>query len=180
MQVPVQVTFRGMPVSDSIEAACWAEAEKLEKYWDRLTSCRVVVTQSHRHRQGNLFEVRIGLTAPGAEIVVNREPPQHHADEDATVAIREAFDTARRRVEDHIRRKRGQVKAHETPARGRVCELDAGAGYGFIETSDGRRIYFHRNAVLDGGFDALAIGSAVRFVEEMGHEGPQASTVVPE
>jgi len=49
--------------------------------------------------------------------------------------------------------------------------------YGFLETPDGREIYFHRNSVLHPGFDRLEIGTEVRFVEELGQEGPQASTV---
>ena len=49
--------------------------------------------------------------------------------------------------------------------------------YGLIHTSDGREVYFHRNSVLNGGFDQLELGTPVRFAEEMGEEGPQASTV---
>ena len=49
--------------------------------------------------------------------------------------------------------------------------------YGFIKTHDGRRVYFHRNSVLDGRFDELDLESEVVFVEEMGNVGPQASTV---
>ncbi|HEX6203170.1 MAG TPA: cold shock domain-containing protein, partial [Thermoanaerobaculia bacterium] len=50
-------------------------------------------------------------------------------------------------------------------------------GYGFIAADDGREIYFHKNAVLPPGFDEIAVGSRVRFHEEQGNEGPQASTV---
>ena len=99
MQIPVQVTFRHMPVSDGIEERCWKEATKLERYCDRITACRVVIEQPHRrHRQGNLCQIRIDLTVPGAEIVVNREPPEHQVNEDVDVALRAAFDTARRRL----------------------------------------------------------------------------------
>ena len=42
---------------------------------------------------------------------------------------------------------------------------------------DGREIYFHRNSVLDAGFDRVSVGAEVRFVEEEGVRGPQASTV---
>jgi cold shock CspA family protein len=48
-----------------------------------------------------------------------------------------------------------------------------------LETADRREIYFHRSSVLDGGFDRLKIGVEVRFAEELGEEGPQASTVQP-
>jgi ribosome-associated translation inhibitor RaiA len=118
MQIPVQVTFRDLPVDDLMEAECLREAAKLERYYDRITSCRVVVAQPHRnHRTGNQFDVRIDLTVPGAEIVINREPPQNHRDEEWQVAVHEAFDRARRRLEDHVHKMRGEVKNHERGTR---------------------------------------------------------------
>jgi cold shock CspA family protein len=174
------VTFKDMPVSDAIEAACLREAAKLERYAGDITSCRVVVARPHhRHRRGNLYEVRVDITLPGGEVVVNREPAEHHADESELVAIREAFDTARRRLEDFVRRRSGRVKVHEELPHGRIAELYPIDGYGFIASPDGRSIYFHRNSVLRGAFDRLAVGSVVRFVEEDGVKGPQASTVEP-
>jgi ribosomal subunit interface protein len=178
MQVPVQVAFRGMQVSDAVEAACHKEAEKLERFFNGITSCRIVVTQSHhRHNKGNLYEIRVDVTVPRKEIVVNREPADHHTDEDVYVAVREAFDTTRRQLESHARKLHGKVKTHEPPPHGRVARLLAEEGYGFIETPDGRELYFHRNSVLDGHFDKLVIGDEVRFAEEDGEKGPQASTV---
>jgi len=50
-------------------------------------------------------------------------------------------------------------------------------GYGFIRTLDHREIYFHRNSVFNNGFDAIEEGMGVRYYEEMGQNGPQASTV---
>jgi ribosome-associated translation inhibitor RaiA len=100
-----------MPVSDAVEARCWKEADKLERYFDRIVACHVTIAESHRcHRHGNLFEVRINLLVPGRELVVNREPTEHHVDEDMDVAIRDAFDRMRRQLQDHVRKMRGQVK----------------------------------------------------------------------
>ncbi|MHC4106515.1 MAG: HPF/RaiA family ribosome-associated protein [Planctomycetota bacterium] len=180
MQVPVEVTFRDMPVSDAVEAACWDEAAKLERYYDRITSCRIVVAESHRRQQkGNLFEIRIDLEVPGRALVVNRGPSAHHRDEDIYVAIREAFDSARRQLEDYVRRQRAQVKLHEVPPHGTVTKIKPEEDYGFIATPEGREIYFHRNSVCGDGFDRLEIGSQVRFVESGGVEGPQATSVTP-
>jgi cold shock CspA family protein len=175
-QTPVQVTFRGMDVSDAVEAACWKECEKLERYDPRIVSCRVSIARPDRRQKGNLYDVRIDVRVPGRELVVSRKPPQHQTDEDVLVALREAFDTMRRQLEDQVRRQRGQVKFHETPAHGRVCTLHDD-GYGFIRTADGREVYFHRNSVLGDAYDRLEVGSEVRFAEEQGSEGPQASTV---
>jgi ribosome-associated translation inhibitor RaiA len=107
MQIEPRVTFHGVPVSDAIERLCLTEAGKLEKYSDRITSCSIVVSEPHRrHRNGNHFSIRIDRTLPGGEIVVNRDPPEHQADEDIVVAVREAFDTARRRLKDFIERRK--------------------------------------------------------------------------
>ena len=111
MQVPVQVTFRDMPVSDAVEAACWDEAAKLERDFENITSCRIAVTESDRRgRNGHLFEIRIVLNVPGSELVVNREPPARDGDEDIMVAVREAFDAARRQLEEFLERR--QREAH--------------------------------------------------------------------
>jgi len=92
------------------------------------------------------------------------------------VAIHEAFDAARRRLEDFSREQRGAVKAHEVPAHGVVAELLNVDGYGFIQSGE-ERFYFNRASVLDDAFDDLTVGTPVAFVEEKGEEGPQASTV---
>ena len=92
------------------------------------------------------------------------------------VAIREAFDTASRQIEDIARDMRGQVKEHTAESPGRVAKLLVAEECGFIETADGREIYFHRNAVL-GAYGRLRGGSEVRFVEVEGAKGAQASPV---
>ena len=102
------------------------------------------------------------------------DAPQH---EHALVAIRDAFDAAVRQIEDLAREMRDQVKEQVETDRGRVTKFLAGEDYGFIESADGREIYFHRNAVIDGAFDRLKVGSEVAFVEEAGEKGAQASTV---
>ena len=84
---------------------------------------------------------------------------------------------ARRRLEDYVRRCDQRVKLHESPPHGLVARLEYGKNHGFIETPDGREIYFHRNSVLNADFDRLEVGDPVRFHEEAGEEGPQASTV---
>jgi ribosomal subunit interface protein len=178
MQVPLQVTFRNVAGSPAIESAIREKAAKLEAFFDRITSVRVVVETPHRqHRQGKLFHVRVDVRVPGRELVVNREPAGHHAYEDVYVAIRDAFDAAKRQIEDYAREMRGTVKAHEGPLHGRVVRLDGEQDHGFIATPDAREIYFHRNSVVDADFDRLHVGDEVRFTEEAGEKGPQASTV---
>ncbi len=178
MQLPLQVTFRHMPSSPALEDDIRERVRSLDQLCDRLTGCRVVIEAPHHsHHQGNLFHVRVDLTVPGREIVVSREPAQHHAHEDAHVAIRDAFEAATRRLQDWIREMRGQTKAHEPPPHGRVARLFPDEGYGFIETAEGTDVYFHRNSVVTGDFDRLHAGDEVRFTPEAGANGPQASSV---
>jgi ribosomal subunit interface protein len=182
MELPLQITFRHMESSDAVAARIRERAEELERFFNRITSCRVVVECRHpRHHQGNLFRIGVDLKVPGREIAVGRDPAAHHAHEDIYVAIRDAFDTTRRLLEDHVREGRGDVKVHAVPDHGRIARLVPEKNCGFIQSADGNEIYFHRNSVTNGGFDALAVGDQVRFVTQHSEsaEGPQASTVVP-
>jgi len=178
MQLPLQITFRDMEPSEAVEARIRERAAKLDEYYDRIMSCRVVVEAPHRHHhQGKLFHVCVDLTVPSGELVVNREPAARHAHEDVYVAIRDAFNAAQRRLANYARRRRRDVKTHESIPLGRVLRLFPEEGYGFIEGPQGREVYFHKNSVLDEAFERLEVGSVVQFFEEPGNKGPQASTV---
>ena len=110
MQVPLRITVRHMSPSPTLEQRIREETQKLEDFHSRIVSCHVTVNEFARHKQqGRHFEVRIDLRIPGHEIVVN-----HKDDEDVYVAVREAFASLVRRLEDTARRQRGQVKAHTT------------------------------------------------------------------
>lgn len=178
MQIPLQITFRHMDPSDAVEANIRDKAEKLDQFADHIMSCRVVIDQEHKHHhQGKLFSVKLDIKVPGKEIVVDRHSEQHHAHEDVYVAVRDAFDAAKRQLEDYVRKQRGKVKTHDTAPHGKIKQLFPYEDYGLIETPDGREIYFHRNSVVDESFDKLVEGDSVHFSEEMGENGPQASTV---
>ena len=178
MQIPLQVTFRNLDRSPALETNVREHAEKLDKYYDRIMSCRVVIEEQHKHHQhGNHYHVSVDVTVPKAELVASREPDPHHAYTDVYVAIRDAFDTMRRQLEDYARKHDQRLKVHAPPPHGRIVELNPAEDYGRIETLDGRLVYFHRNSVLDADFDGLSIGAEVRFDEEAGERGPQASTV---
>lgn len=165
--------FRDLPHSDAVESAIRERAAKLDSFCDHIMSCRVTagIIQKHKH-QGKLFNIRVDLKVPDAEIVINRDKA-----EDIYVAIRDAFDHAKRKLDDYARRQRHDVKSHETQTRGRVVRLFETDGYGFIESADGTELYFHRYNVVHPDFDALRIGDTVTFLEEAGSEGPQANRV---
>jgi len=102
MQLPIQVTFHGMKHSAALEQAIEERAVKLEQHFPHLLSCRAVVEESARHKhQGKEFVVRLDIKVPGTELAVN-----HDHSEDPFVAVREAFDAARRQLDEHARRQR--------------------------------------------------------------------------
>jgi len=180
MKLPVQIAFHNMRHDAEIESAIRANAEWLDNYEDQIMSCRVVVDCPHlHHKEGNLYQIRIDLKVPKHELVVKRGPSQHAGYRDLDITIRDAFDEVRRQLEDHARRRRGEVKVHESLPHARVVRVFPETGYGFLETTDGREVYFHGHSVVEADFEDLRIGTEVRFVEELGDKGAQASTVIP-
>ena len=174
MKLPLQITVRNVSVSAAVRDDLRNKAAKLDRFSDNIIGCRVTVESPHRHQhQGVLYNIRIDITVPGAELVVKHQP-----NEDIYVAIRDAFDAAHQRLEDYELRLRGEVKTHQAAAHTRVVKLFPKSGYGFLEAPEGHEIYFHKNSVLNGAFNRLKIGTEVRYVEEPGEKGPQASTVV--
>ncbi|NIX77516.1 HPF/RaiA family ribosome-associated protein [Microvirga terricola] len=179
MQVEAQIDFQGFAATERLRTLIEEKIEDLEEFYGRITACRFVMKAPGQHHQkGGLFEVNIHLVLPdGRDVSVERTPPEDERFSDPVFAINDAFNRARRRLQDEARRMRGQVKAHEPQPIATVKSLQLEEGYGFLETEDGREIYFHRNSVLDDAFTHLKPGVRVTFAEEMGDEGPQASTV---
>jgi ribosomal subunit interface protein len=173
MRLTPQVTLKDIPHSEAVEAKIREKVTKLERFHSRIMGCRVAVeSPQRRQHQGKLYTVRIDITVPGEELVINRVE-----NEDLYVAIRDAFDAANRKLEEQARRQRGDVKAHAEPPRGRVAKIYPEKDHGFIETNDGRELYFHRNSLIDLDFDRLKEGAEVVFLEEQGEKGPQAFRV---
>jgi ribosomal subunit interface protein len=162
-----------MEHSEALDAQIREKAHKLEEFYPNIMRCQVMVEEQQRHKQqGKLFNIRVHLTLPGGEIAVNRD-----RDEDVYVALRDAFDATKRKLEDFARKQRREVKAHDIPQHGTVTRLFDEEGYGFIETADGRELYFSSDNVVTPSFDQLKVGAEVQFLEEAGAEGPQAKRV---
>jgi len=179
MQTPVEIDFQGVSATPGLRASIEQHVAELETRFGHITACRVVVkAPGSHHRTGGLYEINIRLALPdGREVNAERTPTSDERHSDLTFALDDAFRRARRQLQDHARELEGHVKQHEAQPIGKVVRLDASGEFGFLETNDGREIYFHRNSVLDDAFGHLAVGTRVSFAEEMGVEGPQASTV---
>ena len=126
-----------MPHSAAVEKKIRKNVTRLEEFYDHIIACRVVIESPHsHHHQGNLYHVGIDLTVPDGEIIVNRDPREHHAHEDAHVAIRDAFKAARRKLQDFARKQRGDIKTHIVPPHGIIFELVPEQDYGRSRRQD--------------------------------------------
>jgi ribosomal subunit interface protein len=105
MQVPLQIAMQGLARSEALEARIREGAAKLEQFHPRITSCRVAVDEA-----GRQFRVKVEVHAPGHQQAVSTL----HQHEDVYVAVRDAFDSARRQLEEEVRKARGDVKTHAT------------------------------------------------------------------
>jgi ribosome-associated translation inhibitor RaiA len=116
MQVPVVVNLPDVANAGELDRRIRQRVERLGRFSRDLLGCQVwLEAPNGHHRKGRLFRVRIRLTVPGEEILVEDQPPA----EDPRMAIRGSFDAARRQLEDFVRRRRGQVKTHRrAPAAG--------------------------------------------------------------
>jgi len=178
MQSPVQIHFKNMEPSEAVEAAINKWVAKLDRAYPTIVTCRVCVEAPSRKKlHGGLYHTRIDIRLPGKEVVVNRTPDLHHSYFDAYVSIRDAFKSARRQLENVVKRSQEKVKSHEIPAHGWIVTLFPENDSGTIESSDDREIYFHRNSLLTGNFDDLTVGMEVRFVEHEDSEELRASSV---
>ena len=171
--LPVQITIRDVPNSTALEDHIRKRAEKLNHFYQRIHTCKIVIDffQKSKH-QGKLYNVRIDLTLPGKELVVNRKK-----DEDVYVAIRDAFKALERQLESFVHQRRGDVKSHEAVDRGSITKLFGEEEYGFIQGIDGNEYYFNLENVAHPTFSDLRIGDSVQFIGVTSGEGRQAKRV---
>jgi cold shock CspA family protein len=175
MQIPLHLSCDGVDLSSVQRVMIEGAVANLERFFGRLVGCHVAVSVPNRRMDGDpiAWTFRLALTVPGRVLTVTRQSKASFGE-----ALDDAFHVARRQLQDYAREMRGEVKLRVQEPRGWVSQLRPEKGFGFITAEDGHELYFHRNSVPEGGFDRLAIGAEVRFVEVEGNRGPQASTVV--
>ena len=176
VQTPIEITLRDVPSTPAMQNFLRQQANRLERFCENLTSCRIAIERPHRRQQsGNPYRVRIEVTLPPRkDLVVVQDPEDNEKHTGLRAVVRHAFRALERQLKDITDLRRGDVKTHAEP---RALVVRLFEDYGFLKSLDGREIYFHRNAVLHGDFDDLEVGSEVRFEDSVGEEGPQATTV---
>lgn len=180
MQVPLEISYRDIEKTEEIDTLIRQKADKLDKKFDNISSCRVMVERIQLHQRSGLpYRVRIDIKMPpGHELVVSRDPNKGNLHLDLGAEIRWAFETAERQIKELRERQRRDVKAHpHRTVQGVIERIFYNEGAGFIRTLDGRQVFFHQNSVLHEKFESLKVGMGVSFEEEMGEKGPQATTV---
>jgi putative sigma-54 modulation protein len=130
MNTPLEISFKGLDKSTAIEAKIAERAARLEKHFDRMTHCRVVVAAPHKHsHKGKAYEIKIDIGIPGGAplIVTHESPVGGQAQEDLRVALRDAFDAAGRRLDDLVEKMNGAARAERgrrRPAKAAASDQD--------------------------------------------------------
>ena len=172
--LPLDIHIEGQKVDILPEWREKIEAElgRLQThYCGPILHARVEVMGTAHHHLGT-FEVHLVVNVPGDIITIKQQG------EFVLPLLVEAFDALDRRLSEHCQITQQKVKAHEEfTHQGRILRLFP--EYGFIGTDDGLEVYFHANAVKKGSFAGLNPGAKVKFGQEEGREGPQATWVQP-
>ena len=186
MQVPLEIAFHNIASSAWAEEQIRSRVAKLEKLYDRLVSCRVRVDQRATNQNGTIPPVvHIELGIPGRKDLVVSHEPDHLQHKFQAPDLHNAINEAFRIAEDQLAtykaklQRRGKDGHHDAENQflGQVAELTPGEDFGFLMTKEGGLLYFHRNSLLSGDFDALKRGDELYYVETMGDTGPTASKV---
>ena len=181
MEKPVEIIWHDLAPAPHVEERIGQRVTRLEKIFDRIIGCHVVIEAPHRHhRRGNQYEVRVVVTVPGGELTVNRRPGDDNAHFDLLVAIRDAFDAMERKLREWKERHKGRPpRVEEGPVRGHILSIDREAGTGAVSGPGGIEIRFDRAALTGEDFDTLAVGQPVNYVVDPASapDAPYASSL---
>ncbi len=172
-----EIVFPDFEPSDAIRADIEKYLSKLEELFNRIISCRVSVRAPHRHQRKHNYHVHIHLEIPGEDLIVNNDSERNLAPSNMHVAIRNAF----RALHRQLRRRVKSMKEHnpnpKTYSVATIKSFDKNLGYGFIQDTLGREIYFHENSLINAPSLDLKEGTKVRFLEGPGEKGTQVTTL---
>ena len=180
MQTAPEIIFHDVDRSAWVENYILERLQRLDKFAEGITSCRVSLTQDQAsHHKGNRYSVLVEVrTPPNHDLAAKKAKVIHDMQTQLPALINLAFGAIERQLKKTAQLRRGEgASRHDGQPHGIVEKL-FDEGYGFLrEVGDERQVYFHRNSVLHGDFDRLSVGTEVRFTPQDGDDGPQASSV---
>ena len=174
-----EIIFHDVDRSQWVEDYVTERLQKLERFAQGITRCRVTLSQeASKHNKGNRYGVMVEVHVPPQhDLAVKKQKEIRDMLTQLPALINLAFGALERQLKKMAALRRGDEKTHDGQPHGLVEKLFA-EGYGFIRAADdNRQVYFHRNSVLHGDFERLAVGTEVRFSPEEGDHGLQASSV---
>ena len=183
MEKPLQIAFKDTESSEFLENLIRERAERLEKLHPHIIGCRVVVEVPHRAPESGktAMGISVEVEVPSTpKIVAKDQRERHEVKNDTYAAVNRAFDAVQRQLKSRAEVQRRDVKHHDDVGEaGLVVRLFPEQNYGFIEVRGSSDLYFTRNAVINGSFDELTVGTMVEITraDDEGPMGPQASSV---
>lgn len=183
MQIAPEIIFHDVDRSPWVENYVLERLARLEKFAEGITSCRVSLTQEQAsHHKGNRYSVMVEVRLPpNQDLAAKKGKMIHDMPTQLPALINLAFGAIERQLKKTAALRRGEVKQanlHDGGQPHGIVEKLFDEGYGFLRAvDDDRQVYFHRNSVLHGDFERLAVGTEVRFTPQNGEQGPQASSV---
>ena len=179
MQTTPELIFHDVDRSQWVENYILERVQRLDRFADGITSCRVSLTRDQAsHHKGNRYSVMVEVrTPPNHDLAARKGKIIRDLQAQLPALINHAFGAIERQLKKTAELRRGEDKRHDGQPHG-IIEKLFDEGYGFLRAlDDDRQVYFHRNSVLHGDFERLAIGTEVRFTPQDGEQGPQASSV---
>ena len=180
MQTRPEIIFHDVERSAWIEDYILERVQKLDRFAEGITSCRVSLAKEQgSHHKGNRYSLLVEVrTPPNHDLAAKKAKIVREPAAQLPALINLGFGAIERQLKKTAELRRGEGKRPDHGGPHGIVEKLFEEGYGFLRAvDDDRQVYFHRNSVLHGDFERLAIGTEVRFTPQDGDEGPQASSV---
>jgi ribosome-associated translation inhibitor RaiA/cold shock CspA family protein len=182
MQRDAVISWHNLEPSPAVEEIVRKRIAAIETFAPRAIGIRVTLDAPTRRKvSGRVHDVRIHLDMPGGhDLDVSRQVHHGQSDENLLLAVNKAFGALESRLKEEKRRMAGlEVKHHPPVLHGEIVELEPELGHGWLRADDGREVYFQKDGLVAGVWEALSRGDRLRFREQEGEKGAFAVDVSP-
>jgi ribosome-associated translation inhibitor RaiA len=185
MERPLQIAFKNVDSSASLEALIRERVERLQRFHHHIIGARVVVEVPYRSPESGKLPLGIAveIDVPGRPPVIAKgEQDRRETKGDNTAVVNRVFEAIERQLEQISAIRKGEIKQHGSAGdTGVVVRLFPDQQYGFVEVKDSPDLYFSSDVVSNGSFSNIKVGTLVHVTRATneGPMGPQASSVKP-